>query len=140
MRKSMVLLAGIAFITSACASTLTEHFPRTQLDPAGSASVTIYRTGDLVGGGVRMEVLLDGYPIAKLAANSHVAFSIAPGQHSVGTNHSTTSLAMQAGEAYYFQVDMDINGSHSVVRVPPDVWAERSESSKAVQGVDSLGE
>lgn len=119
-------------LLAACASATTEHFPEAS-NPFNAATVTVYRTGDVFGSATRMDVQLDGYTIAKLRPGSHVRFTVDAGQHSVGTNHSSASLEFAKGQEYVFQIDLDLNGGHSVRRISPEEWAKRRPGSTAVR-------
>lgn len=97
--KSGFLIALFATLLSACASVpmgdenRDEHlktFPKVAQDKAG---LYIYRN-ESIGGGVKMEVDVDGQQIGTTARNTYLYKELAPGKHKV-TSHAENTDTLE---------------------------------------------
>ena len=67
------------------------------------ASFYIYRN-EFLGGGIRMDVQVDGKPIGKTGPKTYFAFNLEPGTHTIvssAENDSMLQVNAEAGKAYY---------------------------------------
>ncbi|MBI1835338.1 MAG: DUF2846 domain-containing protein, partial [Burkholderiales bacterium] len=67
------------------------------------ASFYIYRN-EFLGGGIRMDVQVDGKPIGKTGPKTYFAFNLEPGTHTIvssAENDSMLQVNAEAGNAYY---------------------------------------
>lgn len=106
--KKIALAAAIAVAVSGCASVPmgdpTQDAALKTFQPApGQAGIYVYRN-EMIGGAVKMDVLVDGGHIGETAPKTYIYKEVAPGRHSVASkaeNTDTLELDLQPGALAY---------------------------------------
>ncbi len=76
--------------------------------PDGSALVTVYRKGRMLGAILNTSVYVDGVEVANLDGGTYVRVAVAPGAHRFRADEEkdTVTLEVAPGKAYYFRMGL----------------------------------
>jgi len=122
MLRSFSAAAVCAAVLSGCAAIVAlwnmgeEGNAELFVVPSDKSIIYVYRGADLVDA-VIAPVGVDGEDIRELRQNSHLAWVVEPGWHTVAVyagNSANISLSTQAGQTYFIEQELDcgLSGLH----------------------------
>lgn len=93
--------------------------------PNASASVTVLRNRNLVGGCCAVKLSIDGVLFARLGSGEYVTVPVLPGPHNLTAHNASLALTYERDRAYYLLVTVLPGGAGFELEQIADTTARR---------------